>query len=184
MEKITVKLFLISAFSTCMFVLSGCMSLSEPAAPALKAKFATEAKLHLDGFQLYSIREKQYNTGYAYSTGYNFRTDSWYTGSQSYSGSTYERLLDDKFPGVVKDIFESSGYISGKLCCPGGHYHYCFRSDARLHRVDRGQTAGNAEKNRFLCFRRLFKSGKYQFATAAGQHQCRNIQGVFCIEKN
>ena len=50
------KLFLISAFSVCMFVLSGCMSVSEPEAPALTAKFATEAKLHLDGFQLYSVR--------------------------------------------------------------------------------------------------------------------------------
>ena len=130
------KLFLISAFSVCMFVLSGCMSVSEPEAPALTAKFATEAKLHLDGFQLYSVREKQYNTGYTYSTGYNFRTDSWYTGSRSYSGSTYERLLDDKFPGIVKDIFESSGAnicsdkpqltIEGRI----GDGHYMWNSSA------------------------------------------------------
>ena len=103
------KYFFIAAASFCMVVLSGCMSISEPEAPALTGKFATEAKLHLEGFQLYSVREKQYHAGSSSFTAYNFKTDSWLTGSDSYSGTTYERMIDDKFPAVVKDIFESSG---------------------------------------------------------------------------
>lgn len=103
------KCFFIAAASFCMVVLSGCMSISEPEAPALTGKFATEAKLHLEGFQLYSVREKQYHAGSSSFTAYNFKTDSWLTGSDSYSGTTYERMIDDKFPAVVKDIFESSG---------------------------------------------------------------------------
>lgn len=103
------KYFLIATASLCMVVLSGCMSISEPETPALTGKFATEAKLRLEGFQLYSVREKQHHTGNSYFTAYNFKTNSWLTGSDSYSGTTYERMLDEKFPAVVKDIFESSG---------------------------------------------------------------------------
>ena len=103
------KYFFIAAASFCMVVLSGCMSISEPEAPALTGKFAAEAKLHLEGFQLYSVREKQYQAGSSYFTAYNFKTDSWLLGDKSYSGMTYERMIDDKFPAVVKDIFESSG---------------------------------------------------------------------------
>ena len=103
------KYFLIATASLCMIVLSGCMSISEPEAPALTEKFASEANLHLEGFQLYSVREKQHHVGNSYFTAYNFKTDSWLTGSDSYSGTTYERMLDDKFPAIVKDIFESSG---------------------------------------------------------------------------
>ena len=103
------KYFLIATASLCMVVLSGCMSISEPETPALTGKFATEAKLRLDGFQLYSVREKQHHAGNSYFTAYNFKTNSWLTGSDSYSGTTYERMLDEKFPAVVKDIFESSG---------------------------------------------------------------------------
>ena len=105
------KYFLIAAASFCMVVLSGCMSISEPEAPALTGKFVSEAKLHLEGFQLYSVREKQHRVGNSCFTAYNFKTDSWITGSDSSSGTTYERMLDDKFPAVVKDIFESSGAI-------------------------------------------------------------------------
>ena len=103
------KYFFIAAASFCMVVLSGCMSISEPETPALTGKFADEAKLHLEGFQLYSVREKQYQAGSSYFTAYNFKTDSWLLGDKSYSGTTYERMIDDKFPAVVKDIFESSG---------------------------------------------------------------------------
>ena len=103
------KLFLIAAASVCMLILCGCMSVKEQASPALTEKFANEAKLHLEGFQLYSVREKQHHVGYTYGTAYNFRTDSWITGSNSYSGTTYERLPDEQFPGIVKDIFESCG---------------------------------------------------------------------------
>lgn len=98
-----------TAASICMLILSGCMSVSEPEAPVLKEKFAAETKLHLEGFQLYSVREKQYHTGSSSFVAYNFRSDSWLTGSNTYSGTTYERLLDEKFPGIVKDIFESAG---------------------------------------------------------------------------
>lgn len=51
------KYFLIATASLCMIVLSGCMSISEPVAPALTGKFATEANLHLEGFLLYTVRE-------------------------------------------------------------------------------------------------------------------------------
>ncbi len=103
------KLFLILTASVCLLVLTGCMSVNEPQAPALTEKFSGDIQLHLEGFQLYSEREKQYHTGNSYFTAYNFRTDSWLLGSESYSGTTYERMLDDKFPGIVKDIFESAG---------------------------------------------------------------------------
>ena len=92
-----------------MFLLTGCMTFNETEAPRLKAKFSNEAKLHLEGFQLYSIREKQHNVGYTYMPVYNFRTDSWSLGSGTYSETTYERQIDQKFPMIVKDIFESSG---------------------------------------------------------------------------
>jgi hypothetical protein len=85
------------------------MSVNEPDAPALTGKFLTEANLHLEGFQLYSVREKQHRVGNSYFTAYNFKTDSWLLGDGSYSETTYERMLDDKFPGIVKDIFESAG---------------------------------------------------------------------------
>jgi hypothetical protein len=103
------KLFLMITASVSMLVLTGCMSVSEPVSPALTEKFSADVHLHLEGFQLYSVREKQQHVGNSYSIGYNFRTDSWLTGSSSYSGTTYERMLDDKFPGIVKDIFESAG---------------------------------------------------------------------------
>ncbi len=103
------KYFSIATVSLCIIVLSGCMSINEPEAPALKGKFATEAKLHLEGFQLYSVREKQHHVGNSYFTAYNFKTDSWLTGIDSSSGTTYERMLDEKFPDIVKDVFESSG---------------------------------------------------------------------------
>ena len=113
------KYFLIATASLCMIVLSGCMSISEPEAPALTGKFVTEAKLHLEGFQLYSVREKQYNDG---------------------SETTYERMLDDKFPGIVKDIFESAGAnirnnkpqlkIEGRI----GDGHFMWNSAAMWYR--------------------------------------------------
>lgn len=107
--RITMKIFLMTAAALCMIFLSGCITFNETEAPALPARFAPEAKLHLEGFQLYTVREKQYNTGNSYFTAYNFKTDSWLTGGSSYSGTTYERMLDDRFPGIVKDIFENSG---------------------------------------------------------------------------
>ena len=103
------KFLLMTVVSVCMLVLTGCMSVNEPEAPALTGKFVTEAKLHLEGFQLYSVREKQHRVGNTYFTAYNFKTDSWLLGDGSYSETTYERMLDDKFPGIVKDIFESAG---------------------------------------------------------------------------
>ena len=109
MKKTTMKYFLMAAASVCVLVLTGCMSVSEPAAPALTGKFVTEAKLHLEGFQLYSVREKQHHVGNSYFTAYNFKTNSWLLGDETYSGTTYERMLDEKFPEIVKDVFESSG---------------------------------------------------------------------------
>jgi hypothetical protein len=103
------KLFLMAAASVCMLVLTGCMSVSKPETPALREKFSGDAQLHLEGFQLYSVREKQHHVGGSYFTAYNFKTDSWLLGDDSYSSTTYERMLDDRFPGIVKDIFESAG---------------------------------------------------------------------------
>ena len=103
------KLFLIAVASVCMFVLSGCMSVSEPDAPVVAEKFSDEVQLHLEGFQLYSVREKQHREGSSVFTGYNFKNDSWLLGDSSYSETTYERMLDDRFPEIVKDIFEDSG---------------------------------------------------------------------------
>ena len=103
------KFFVMLTASVCMLVLSGCMAVSEPETPAVTEKFAADTQLNLEGFQLYSVREKQHNVGSSYSTAYNFKTDSWLTGSDSYSGTTYERMLDDKFPVIVKDIFEFAG---------------------------------------------------------------------------
>jgi hypothetical protein len=85
------------------------MSVSEPEAPVVTEKFSNEALLHLDGFQLYSVREKQYREGSSVFTGYNFKNDSWLVGDNSYSETTYERMLDDRFPEIVKDIFENAG---------------------------------------------------------------------------
>ena len=82
------KLFLMLTASVCMFALSGCMAVSEPEAPAVTEKFSADVQLNLNKFQLYSVREKQYNGD---------------------SGTTYERMVDDKFPEIVKDIFESAG---------------------------------------------------------------------------
>ena len=103
------KRILMTVAGVCMFVLSGCMAVSEPDAPVLTEKFSADVKLHLEGFQLYSVREKQHHVGNSYFTAYNFRTDSWLIGEDSYSGTTYERMLDDKFPGIVKDVFEFAG---------------------------------------------------------------------------
>ena len=103
------KLFLIAASSVCMLVLCGCMSVSEPEAPVVAEKFSDEVQLHLEGFQLYSVREKQHRDGRSVFTGYNFKNDSWLLGDGSYSETTYERMLDDRFPGIVKDIFENAG---------------------------------------------------------------------------
>ena len=103
------KFLWIIAASAYLFLLSGCMNVSEPESPVLTAKLSGEANLHLEGFQLYSVREKQYNVGNSYFTAYNFKTDSWLLGDDSFSGTTYERMLDDKFPAIVKDIFESAG---------------------------------------------------------------------------
>ncbi|MBO7327236.1 MAG: hypothetical protein J6W00_00520 [Lentisphaeria bacterium] len=103
------KLYLMITASVCMLVLTGCMSVSEPESPALTEKFSADIQLHLEGFQLYSVREKQHRVGNSYFTAYNFKTDSWLLGDGSYSETTYERMLDDKFPGIVKDIFESAG---------------------------------------------------------------------------
>jgi hypothetical protein len=134
------KYFLIATASLCMIVLSGCMSISEPEAPALTGKFATEANLHLEGFQLYTVREKQYHSGYTYGTAYNFRTDSWSVVSGSYSGTSYERMLDDKFPEIVKDIFESAGANiradKTELTIEGwiGTGHYMWSSPAMWYR--------------------------------------------------
>ena len=82
------KLFLMLTASVCMFALSGCMAVSEPEAPAVTEKFSADVQLNLNKFQLYSVREKQYNGD---------------------SGTTYERMIDDKFSEIVKDIFESAG---------------------------------------------------------------------------
>lgn len=95
--------------SLCMLALTGCMSVNEPEAPVLSEKFSGDVRLHLEGFQLYSVREKQHHTGNTYSVAYNFKTDSWLAGSDSYSGTTYERMLDEQFPGIVRDLFESAG---------------------------------------------------------------------------
>jgi len=46
------------AASVSMFILSGCMSVSEPESPVLTEKFAADAQLHLEGFQLYSVNSK------------------------------------------------------------------------------------------------------------------------------
>lgn len=108
-RKIEMKIFLMSAACCCMFVLCSCMSISEPVAPSLTEKFSSDIQLHVEGFHLYSVREKQHHVGNSYSTAYNFRTDSWIVGGDSYSGTTYERMLDDKFPEIVKDIFETAG---------------------------------------------------------------------------
>ena len=90
--RITMKIFLMTAAALCMIFLSGCITFNETEAPALPVRFAPEAKLHLEGFQLHTVREKQYKTG-----------------GSSYSGTTYKRMPDDRFPGIVKDIFENSG---------------------------------------------------------------------------
>ena len=103
------KLFLIAAASVCMLVLCGCMSVSEPDAPEVTEKFSAEVPLHLEGFQLFSVREKQHREGRFVFTGYNFKNDSWLLGDGSCSETTYERMLDDRFPEIVKDIFEDSG---------------------------------------------------------------------------
>ena len=134
------KLFLIAAAAFCMAVLSGCMSISEPEAPVLNGKFNREPQLRLDGFQLYTVREKQYNTGSAYSVGYDFKRNSWITSTSSYDGTSYERMLDDKFPAIVKDIFESAGAnirsdkpemtLEGRI----GDGHYIWRSPAMWYR--------------------------------------------------
>ena len=98
-----------TAASVCLLILTGCMSVSKPEAPGMTEKFSADMKLHLEGFRLFSIREKQHHVGSSTFSAYNFKTDSWLTGADSCSGTTYERLLDDKFPGIVKDIFESAG---------------------------------------------------------------------------
>ena len=134
------KFLLMTVVSVCMLILTGCMSVNEPEAPALTGKFVTEAKLHLEGFQLYSVREKQHRVGNTYFTAYNFKTDSWLLGDGSYSETTYERMLDDKFPGIVKDIFESAGAnirnnkpqlkIEGRI----GDGHFMWNSAAMWYR--------------------------------------------------
>ena len=134
------KLFLMAAASVCMIVLTGCMSVSEPGVHPVTEKFSKDAQLHLDGFQLYSVREKQYHAGNSVFTGYNFRTDSWITGGSSYSGTTYERMLDDRFPEIVKDIFETAGAniktdkpelnIEGRI----GDGHYMWSAPAMWYR--------------------------------------------------
>ena len=116
------KTFLIAAAGVCMLVLTGCMSITEQEAPALTEKFSTETKLHLEGFQLYTVREKQHRVG------------------NSYSDTTDERMLDDKFPEIVKDIFESAGAniradkpeltIEGRF----GTGHYMWSSPAMWYR--------------------------------------------------
>ena len=103
------NIFLTVAAGVCILILSGCMSVNEPQSPALTGKFSPDILLNLEGFQLYSVREKQHHVGQSYFTAYNYRTDSWLTGDNSYSSTTYERMLDDRFPGIVKDIFESAG---------------------------------------------------------------------------
>ena len=71
------KLFLAVTASVCMAVFSGCMSISEQQAPKLREKFSIDVQLHLEGFKLYSVREKQYREGSSVFTGYNFKNDSW-----------------------------------------------------------------------------------------------------------
>lgn len=116
------------------------MSVNEPKVPALTEKFSADVQIHLEGFQLYSVREKQYTAGSSYFTAYNFKNDSWLTGSDSYSGTTYERLLDEKFPEIVKDVFESSGANirtgTPKLTVAGriGDGHYMWSSPAMWYR--------------------------------------------------
>jgi hypothetical protein len=134
------RLFSAAAAIVCMFILSGCMSVNEPHAPALTAKFANDVQLSLEGFQLYSVREKQHHAGNSYFTAYNFRTNSWITGGNSYSGTTYERMLDEKFPEIVKDVFESAGAnirtgtpqlkIEGRV----GDGHYMWNAPAMWYR--------------------------------------------------
>lgn len=103
------KLFVMMTAGICMFLLNGCMTFNETKAPELTAKFASETKLRLEGFILYSIREKQHHTGYSSSVAYDFKRGAWLTGSSSYSGTTYERLPDEKFPAIVRDLFEHAG---------------------------------------------------------------------------
>ena len=134
------KIFLAALSVISMCVLSGCMTFNETEAPAMKEKFTTEAKLRLDGFQLYTVREKQHHVGYTYATAYDFRTDRWLTGTGSYSETTYERQLDEKFPPIVKDIFETAGAnirtdkpeltIEGRI----GDGHYMWNSAAMWYR--------------------------------------------------
>ena len=113
------KFLVMLTASVCMFVLSGCMSVSEPGAPSVTEKLSANVQLSLDNFQLYSVREKQYNDG---------------------SGTTYERMLDDKFPGIVKDIFESAGANIGtekpQLKIEGriGDGHFMWNSAAMWYR--------------------------------------------------
>ncbi len=103
------KCFFIAAACLCMILLSGCVSNNLAEAPTLTNKFSSDTKLHLDGFKLYSTRATKNRVGSSVYTGYNFRNDSWILGDDSYSETTYERVLDDKFPGIVSDIFESAG---------------------------------------------------------------------------
>ena len=142
------KFFSLLFAALSMIVLSGCVTFGETEAPAMAEKFNTEANLRLEGFQLYSVREKQYHSGYGSYTAYNFSSDSWLIGSDSYSGTTYERMLDEQFNSIVKDIFETAGanirtskpqlVLEGRI----GDGRYLWSSGAC-----------GSEMCRFLCFR-------------------------------
>ena len=103
------KYLLLTIASVCMFVLSGCMTVCETESPSVAVKFSSEAKLHLEGFQLQTLQATQHHVGYSTASAYNFKTNSWASGSGSYSGTTYERLPDEYFSTIVKDTFEFAG---------------------------------------------------------------------------
>ena len=100
------KYFLLIIASVFMFVLSGCMTVCETESPSVTTKFSSGAKLRLEGFQLQTLRATQHHVGYSTASAYNYKTNSWASGGDSYSGATYERLPDEYFSSIVKDIFE------------------------------------------------------------------------------
>ena len=124
----------------CLFLLNGCVTVCETESPALTAKFSPETRLRLEGFQLMIWQATQRHVGHSSATVYDYRTNSWTTGSGSYSGTTYDRVQDEKFSSIVTDVFELSGAnirtdapdltIEGRI----GDGHYIWSSPAMWYR--------------------------------------------------
>lgn len=124
------KYFLLMIAGVCLFLLNGCVTVCETESPALTAKFSPETRLRLEGFQLMIWQATQRHVGHSSAAVYDYRTNSWTTGSGSYSGTTYDHVPDEQFSSVVTDIFELSGAnirtdtpdltIEGRI--GGGHY--------------------------------------------------------------